>query len=323
MSNRKFMTFVVMPPNPGKRVIRVSLPSILVTVLFLVLGAFLAVACAGVWSYFHYQEVAEKSRSLEEENRLARAQVEEQKEKIDYLNLELLKIKEKTVYIQNFLGLKSHGSANGKLGQGGIEVTPQSMLYDPSTNSGEGIQPLPMVGGALDGLLSSQDLDRLDMDLRSIMGALRDRQEKLDHTPFISPVDPQTSWISSSFGMRTSPFTGKSQFHPGIDIAGCEGTPIMAPAEGKVVFSEKNGQLGLTVKLVHDPTYETAYGHLSKMAVKKGQTVKRGQVIGYMGSSGRSTGFHLHYEIKRNGKPINPFDNMLDWQDNKLLLATN
>jgi murein DD-endopeptidase MepM/ murein hydrolase activator NlpD len=323
MKTRKYMTFVVMPPNPGKRVIRVSLPSFMVIFLVLLLGAFLSFAFAGVWSYFHYHEVADKSRSLEQENRVAKTQVEDQKQKIDFLNRELSKIKEKTGYIQNFLGLKPQGSASGKIGQGGFEISPQNMLPDRNSNLGEEIQPLRLASRDLEGLTSSQDVDRLDMDLQRIVAALQNRQEKLDRTPFLSPVDPQASWISSPFGMRISPFTGKPQFHLGIDIAGCEGTPILAPAAGRVTFADKNGLLGLTLKLVHDSTYETVYGHLDKLAVKKGHTVQRGQVIGYMGSSGRSTGYHLHYEVKKNGKSINPFEHMLDWQDNKLLLAGN
>ena len=323
MKTRKYMTFVVMPPNPGKRVIRVSLPSFMVICLVLVIGAFLSFAFAGVWGYFHYHEVADKSRSLEEENRVAKTQVEEQKQKIDLLNQELSKIKEKTGYIQNFLGLKPQGSGSGRIGQGGIEISPQNMLPDRHSNLGEEVQPLRLASGDLEGLISLQEVDRLDADLQRIVAALQSRQEKLDRTPFISPVDPQASWISSPFGTRISPFTGRPQFHLGIDMAGCEGTPILAPAAGRVAFADKNGLLGLTLKLVHDSTYETVYGHLDKLAVKKGQTVQRGQVIGYMGSSGRSTGYHLHYEVKRNGKSINPFEHMLDWQENKLLVAGN
>jgi len=315
---------VLMPPNPGRKVIRVSLPSFMAIFLVLLLGAFLSFAFAGVWSYFHYNEVADKSRSLEEENKVAKTQMEDQKQKIDLLNRELAKIKEKTGYIQNFLGLKpQQGSASGKIGQGGIEISPQNMLPDRNSNLGEEVQPLRPASIDLERLISLQDVDRLDMDLQRIVAALQSRQEKLDRTPFISPVDPQACWISSPFGTRISPFTGKPQFHLGIDMAGCEGTPILAPAAGRVAFADKNGLLGLTLKLVHDSTYETVYGHLDKLAVKKGQTVQRGQVIGYMGSSGRSTGYHLHYEVKRNGKSINPFEHMLDWQDNKLLMAAN
>jgi murein DD-endopeptidase MepM/ murein hydrolase activator NlpD len=115
--------------------------------------------------------------------------------------------------------------------------------------------------------------------------------------------------------MRISPFTGQEQFHPGIDIAGAERTPIVAPAKGTVVFVGKEGALGMTVRIRHDSVYETTYGHLKKAAVKKGQRVDQGDVVGYMGNSGRSTGTHLHYAIEKNGKNINPFPYMKDWRD--------
>jgi murein DD-endopeptidase MepM/ murein hydrolase activator NlpD len=141
--------------------------------------------------------------------------------------------------------------------------------------------------------------------------------------PSISPVDPQKSWISSVYGTRVSPFTGKKQFHTGIDIAGWQGTPIMAPAKGKVTSVRKWGSMGLMVKINHDSTYQTVYGHLLKAAVKRGQRIKRGEVIGYMGNSGRSTGYHLHYEVRKNGKRINPFFHMMDWDKNSTLMASS
>jgi murein DD-endopeptidase MepM/ murein hydrolase activator NlpD len=158
--------------------------------------------------------------------------------------------------------------------------------------------------------------------LQQIVGALQGRQEKLDHTPSVSPIDPQESWISSSYGVRISPFTGKEQFHPGVDIAGAEKTPIVAPAKGTIVFAGKDGALGMSVRIKHDSVHESIYGHLHKASVKKGQHVERGEVIGYMGNSGRSTGPHLHYEIVKNGKNVNPFQYMMDWKtDNLVMLA--
>ncbi len=323
MKDRRYMTFVIMPPTPGKRVISVSLPSLTVMGLLLAFGVLLSLASAGVWSFFHYQSVADKSLSLETENKLAKANLEEQKQRIDHLNRELLKIREKAGFIQNFLGLKPQGSAGGKIGQGGIEIAPRSLSFSQGAVYDSEAHTPPVPDMTLKDLVSSQDLNRLDTDLEQIVGNLRNRQDKLDRTPFLTPVDPNESWISSRFGTRISPFTGKPQFHPGIDIAGSEGTPIMAPAKGKVVFVDKNGLLGLSVKIIHDSTYETIYGHLQRTAVKKGQLVERGDVIGFMGSSGRSTGYHLHYQIKRNEKTVNPFEYMMDWQENKLLLASD
>ena len=108
----------------------------------------------------------------------------------------------------------------------------------------------------------------------------------------------------------------------GIDIAGWKGIPIIAPANGKVIVVKKRHLLGLTVKIKHNSEFETVYGHLLKAAVKKGQHVERGAVIGYMGNSGRSTGYHLHYEVTKNGKHVDPFHYILDRNDTSSLLAT-
>jgi len=102
------------------------------------------------------------------------------------------------------------------------------------------------------------------------------------------------------------PVYRKEQFHPGVDIAGAEKTPIMTPAKGTVTFVGKDGPLGMTVRIKHDSVYETTYGHLHSASVKKGQHVDRGEMIGYMGNSGRSTGHHLHYEVAKSGKNVNP-----------------
>ena len=170
-------------------------------------------------------------------------------------------------------------------------------------------------------MLSHQNINQLDNDLEEIIKSLEKKRHDLDHTPYISPVDPQKSWISCGYGTRISPFTGKKQFHPGIDIAGWKGTPIIASAEGTIIFAGRWGSMGITIKIKHDSVYTTTYGHLLKAAVEKGQHVKRGEIIGYMGNSGRSTGCHLHYEIKKDGKRLDPFSYMADWADNRTALA--
>ena len=121
----------------------------------------------------------------------------------------------------------------------------------------------------------------------------------MGQTPSISPVEPQKSWISSGYGMRISPFTGKKKLHLGTDIAGWKGTPIVATANGRVMFVAKTRTLGLMIRVRHDATFTTEYAHLLRAVVKKGRYVKRGELIGYMGNSGWSTGYHVHYAIKK------------------------
>jgi murein DD-endopeptidase MepM/ murein hydrolase activator NlpD len=168
---------------------------------------------------------------------------------------------------------------------------------------------------------SRQDVRLLLDDLDRIVEELEKRQRALAYTPSVSPVDPGKAWISSHYGVRISPFTGKKQFHLGVDVAGWKGTPIMATAKGEVISVKKQKLLGLVVKLEHDKTFSTIYGHLLRAAVKKGERVERGQIIGYMGNSGRSTGYHVHYGVKKNDRYVNPIGYMMDWDDKKALFA--
>jgi murein DD-endopeptidase MepM/ murein hydrolase activator NlpD len=113
--------------------------------------------------------------------------------------------------------------------------------------------------------------------------------------------------ISSEFGLRPNPFGGRGyEMHEGIDFAGPMGKPVLATAEGIVVMAEYNGGYGNQVKIDHGFSYETLYAHLSSLEVKLGDRIKRGDVVGYLGSTGRSSGPHLHYSIYRNGQAVNP-----------------
>ena len=122
--------------------------------------------------------------------------------------------------------------------------------------------------------------------------------------PTLRPV--KRGYISSEFGPRRDPFTGEYEFHTGIDFSAPAGTPVYATGGGKVVAVGYDKRLGLFVKIKHLKNIYTLYGHLSKVVVKKGQIVQKGQVIGYVGSTGRSTGPHLHYQVSVNGVVVNP-----------------
>lgn len=112
-------------------------------------------------------------------------------------------------------------------------------------------------------------------------------------------------WISSPFGARIDPFTGRPSFHPGIDIADATGTRIHAMAAGVVTYAGDDGGYGNLIKINDGNGRTTYYGHTSKVLVTEGQLVKKGQVIGLVGSTGRSTGPHLHFEVRQNGDPVN------------------
>ena len=118
---------------------------------------------------------------------------------------------------------------------------------------------------------------------------------------------PHFGNITSVYGYRENPFTGETiENHKGLDIKGSYGDPVKSTANGRVTFANHKGEYGKFIVIRHDNGFETCYGHLSKILVKVGQEVSAGQLIGKIGSTGRSTGPHLHYEIRRNGKHINP-----------------
>ena len=117
---------------------------------------------------------------------------------------------------------------------------------------------------------------------------------------------PVSGRVTSRFGMRHHPILHARRFHRGIDLKASSGTPIRASADGRVTFAGWSGGYGRQVRIGHDEGLSTSYSHMSRIAAAPGSLVRRGQVIGYVGSSGLSTGPHLHYEAFRNGRPVNP-----------------
>jgi murein DD-endopeptidase MepM/ murein hydrolase activator NlpD len=136
-----------------------------------------------------------------------------------------------------------------------------------------------------------------------LLDQLEGQRNLLASTPAIRPTD---GWLTSRFGYRTSPFTGRKEFHKGVDIANRKGTNILATADGIVSYTGKKGAMGNVVVIDHGHGLVTRYAHLSETLKRRGETVHRGDVIARMGSSGRSTGPHLHYEVRLNGVPVNP-----------------
>ena len=146
-------------------------------------------------------------------------------------------------------------------------------------------------------------LQGLETRLSSVRRVVERREELAASTPSIWPAH---GWLTGTFGGRSDPFTGEPGFHQGIDISTEKGNPVYATADGTVEAAAYTGDYGNLIQVRHGFGLTTRYGHLSGFAVKPGQTVSRGDVIGYIGSTGRSTGAHLHYEILANGKLINP-----------------
>ena len=176
----------------------------------------------------------------------------------------------------------------------------------------------PPIGGATVG--DERDLEQKDIEnaIRSIEKELSARESEIAAVDFILSRKSLTSqqtpagwpvkggWVSSSFGSRMHPMTGKKQFHKGVDIPGKIGAHVLSVADGVVVRSEKNANYGWLVEVDHGDNYTTLYSHNRKNLVIVGETVKKGQAIAEIGSTGRSTGPHVHFEVHKKGKIINP-----------------
>ncbi len=167
------------------------------------------------------------------------------------------------------------------------------------------------------GRLDSDELDDVNAvfdSLRDLLESLQDtlqvvtlgvahREALAEATPTIWPAD---GWISAGYGYRDDPFTGQRDFHPAVDISTRKGQPVYATATGRVTRASRNGAYGNLVEIDHGFGLTTRYGHLSEFVVATGDTVVRGDVIGSVGATGRATGHHVHYEVRANGRALNP-----------------
>jgi murein DD-endopeptidase MepM/ murein hydrolase activator NlpD len=209
-------------------------------------------------------------------------------------------------------------------GRGGEEEIPEEATDRPSPAGLQGAlqgagsptaEPQAAAPGSLDAATlarlrgrAQQLAERLPprrSSLEDLLQGLEGKSRQLASTPSIWPTD---GWVTSHYGHRTSPFTGRRQFHGGIDIAADFGTPVVAPARARVAFAGKKGPLGNTVVLDHGFGLRTTYGHNGELLVKRGSEVERGTPIAVVGSSGRSTGPHLHYALEAQGRSVNPAD---------------
>ena len=174
-------------------------------------------------------------------------------------------------------------------GIGGIEPKGESLENDLGTLQKQ-------LAGLVD------NMDRLE-------AGLDERRLKLSSMPTIAPVK---GIYTSSFGYRKDPFTGKRALHHGIDITAPKGRAVIAPGDGVVIKAGRATGYGKVVYLAHGFGLVTRYGHLSKIDVEPGQKVRRGETIARVGNTGRSTGTHLHYEVRLNGRAVNPLGYVLD-----------
>ena len=255
----------------------------------------LAVACfaafvlgLGAFS-FHYYQMWERSRHLEDLEALVES-LHRSNEQIRFKERQLtermstLEVAAQKLRVVSGLDMEGLGGVGGPVADQ-LEVTFDEKSLLDQFNS-----------------LEKKSIS-LREELRKFQEYYKDRSILLSATPSIMPV---VGYPSDRFGMRRDPFTGNRSFHPGLDLSAPSGAKVVATADGVVRFAGRQLNYGRLVKLEHRFGLTTRYGHLRKVAVKRGQFIHKGDVIGYVGATGRATGPHVHYEVRLNGRSLNP-----------------
>jgi len=261
-----------------------------------------------------------RAENLELQNRWREAE-----QKFSHINDELDRVKRLNANLRHITSLNDPdrklnmpqpepGQAPPEFVGGGVATEPaqSGMAMGGPIAGGEGrmiadgdAKPAPAEDPDL--LASLDTLDKKvkaqEQEARALKSYFEDQQALLASAPSIWPV---RGWVTSDFSVRLDPYTGERMMHEGIDVAAGVGTPVRAPADGTVVFAGLEGGYGHVLVLDHGYGLKTRYGHLSRIDVKVGEKVKRGEYIAAVGNTGRSTGPHLHYEVRVNGVADNP-----------------
>jgi murein DD-endopeptidase MepM/ murein hydrolase activator NlpD len=260
------------------------------------------VAVLGLAASIHYFALlgaSGENQVLKEENNQLRAQIQLVQEKVAHITATLDRVERFDAKLRTAVSQLQDPERNLAIGPVGAPV-----VADPNAIPG----PAPAAQApltALPGRLTSLETDasRQEASLRELQEYFDDQQALLASTPSIWPTH---GWVTSEFGVRTDPWAGDRSMHEGLDIACAHGQPVGSPSDGTVVFVGTEGGYGKVLVIDHGYGVKTRYGHLSEIFVRLGDRIQRGEKVAAVGNTGRSTGPHLHYEVRVNGIPQNP-----------------
>ena len=296
---RKYHLMILRDREGGSRQLRVRG---WVGVLFFLLLVGFAASTVYLWG-FHY-----RAEFLESQLQDSQKTIKEQHAQIASMDGKLRLLQSDLARVQQF-DAKLRVMMN-------MDKEPADIASNLGGPMAASMQSLPLYRQELLARRVHSMLDQLSNDTRmeelrqqDLLHVLRENRDILASTPSIWPTD---GYLTSTFGRRASPFGTGSDFHKGLDIANRLGTPVRAPAQGVVTFAGWDGGYGNCIVINHGNNITTRYGHLQNSHVKVGQRVTRGEVIATVGSSGRSTGPHLHYEVRVGGVCVNPLRYILN-----------
>jgi len=221
--------------------------------------------------------------------------------RVENLNSQMSLIEEKDKAVRTYADLPEIDESIRELGVGGVTVAENTKIENLLPDFTSTITSLEI---DIDALTRKVKLELSSYE--DIYDKVQENSDRIKNIPTIRPVNG--GYLNAGFGYRPDPFDKVNRFHYGQDITVNNGTPIYAPADGKIKVARYMGGFGKSIKIDHGYGYTTFYAHLSKFNIKSNQKIKRGDIIGYSGNTGRSTGPHLHYEVHYYGKPQNPLD---------------
>ncbi len=294
---KKFFSIIIVPHSKtnvktltfSKRALKLLIGGAGVAVL--VLGVFLA-------DYFSMTFIRTKYRTLVRESSEQKERIAEAENTVKRLEATVVNYEAYARKLNILMGLKSADVIPGEPGIGG---------GDPGEGGEPQSVPASLSSNAMQNL--AVKAESVEKNLGSLIGLLENQAARLASTPTIWPTQ---GWVSSPFGYRIDPFTGMRTFHRGIDIATNFGNPVAAAADGSVTEAAFDKFFGKTVIVSHGNGVVTQYCHLERYIVKPGQKVRRGDVLGYVGKTGKALGPHLHYEIRINDTAVNPYNYILE-----------
>jgi murein DD-endopeptidase MepM/ murein hydrolase activator NlpD len=300
----KTFTFYLLS-NTGAPVRQLTVSRKIFWSAFLLVTLALCLAATGLYDYIQVREAFSNTQTLAAQNTSQSRTITDQRSQLQRFAKEIDTLKSQLVALNTFekkiriiANIEDTGENTGLFGMGG--AAPDDL--DPKIPLSEKHNSLIREMHHQTGQLNSASVEQAN-GFKSLLKYLETQVDLLAATPSIRPAG---GWITSRFSHRISPFTGRREFHNALDIANRIRTPIIAPADGKVSFAGRRWLLGNVIEINHGHGFVTRYAHLEAFKKKEGDRVKRGETIALMGNTGRSTGPHVHYQIRLNGIPVNP-----------------
>ncbi|MBI3089286.1 MAG: M23 family metallopeptidase [Candidatus Tectomicrobia bacterium] len=304
MPQNKYYTMMIMPAS-SSRFYRYSVPKWLLVTAAVLGGCAFFIFLALIINAARHEDTTERVAILQRANTQQKERLHQFSNTINELKMQMLQLQafDKKLRVITAFGKPDHRLPFIGIGGPTSEITLEEIKNDPSKQK----RLMAAIQKEIEQL--SLAAERQADSFKELEKFFSEKRTLLVSTPSIWPT---RGWLTSTFGYRTSPFTGLREMHEGIDVAGSFGAPVVAPGNGVITKIGNESGYGKVLEIDHGYGVATRYGHLAKILVKEGERVERGDEIAQLGNSGRSTGPHLHYEVWVNKIPINPVKYILE-----------